>query len=122
MAHEEFLEILTATEPSVTKRQVIGGHKFILTAERLTLTLRFLATGETFRLLSFQFRNSRSAISYTVREVCQAILKSPGRKIELEDRVRFPLLSSSSSRLAILVAILKNRADSSCISLAYNNE
>ena len=33
MAHEQFLEILTATEPSVTKRQVIGGHKVISPAE-----------------------------------------------------------------------------------------
>lgn len=80
MAHEQFLKILTAIEPSVTKRQVIGGHKVISPAERLTLTLRFLATGETFRSLSFQFRISRSAISYIVREVCQAIFKVLGEK------------------------------------------
>lgn len=80
MAHEQFLETLTAIEPSVTKRQVIGGHKVISPAERLTLTLRFLATGETFRSLSFQFRISRSAISYIVREVCQAIFKVLGEK------------------------------------------
>ena len=35
----------------------------------------FLATGETFRSLSFQFRISRAAISYIVQEVCQAIEK-----------------------------------------------
>ena len=76
MAHEQFLEI----EHSITKRQVIGGHKVISPAERLTLTPRFLATGETFRSLSFQFRISRSAISYIVREVCQAIVNVLGEK------------------------------------------
>ena len=41
-----------------------GGLKPISPAERLALTLRFLATGECFRSLSFQFRISKSAISY----------------------------------------------------------
>ena len=39
------------------------------------MTLRFLVTGETFQSLSFQFRISDRAISYTVKEVCNAILK-----------------------------------------------
>ena len=68
-----FDEILTAIEPVISKRQVVGGHKVISPAARLTLTLRFLATGETFRSLHFQFRMGRSTISYIVREVCQAI-------------------------------------------------
>ena len=33
MAYEQFLEILMAIEPSVMKRQVIGGHKVISPAE-----------------------------------------------------------------------------------------
>ena len=33
-------------------------------SERLALTLRFIATGETFRSLEFQFRVSRTAISH----------------------------------------------------------
>ena len=67
-----------------------GGLKPISPAERLTLTLRFLATGESFRSLSFQFRISKSAISHIVQEVCRAIianlpctyLKVPSKKIE----------------------------------------
>ena len=42
------------------------------------LTLRFLATGESFRSLHFQFRISRPAISYIVTEVCEAIPKKMG--------------------------------------------
>ena len=75
MAHEQFLEILMAIEPLVRKRQVIGGYKVISPAEQLTLTLCFLATGKMFRLLSFQFRISQSAILYIVRELCQAFFK-----------------------------------------------
>ena len=47
-----------------------GGLKPISPAERVTLTLRFLATGESFR----PFRISKSAIPYIVQEVCRGII------------------------------------------------
>ena len=47
MNHEDFKEIMKAIEPDITQRQVMGGHKVIVAAERLTLTIQFLATGET---------------------------------------------------------------------------
>ena len=47
----------------------------ILNAECLTVTLRFLATWETFQLLSFQFRISDRAIFYIVKEIRNVILK-----------------------------------------------
>ena len=46
--------------------------------KRRALRLRFLATGESFRSLLFQFRISRPAISYIVTEVCEAIPKKLG--------------------------------------------
>ena len=73
MNYETFREMLTAIEPIITKRQVVGRHKVIAPSARLTIALRFLATGETFRSLQFQFRVGKSTISYIVREVCQAI-------------------------------------------------
>lgn len=80
MTHDDFVEILRLIEPDITPRQVTGGHKVITAAERLTLAIRFLATGETYRSLSFQFRISRAAISYIVTEVCEAIEKNLGPK------------------------------------------
>ena len=74
MDHEQFIEILLKIEPLLTKKQVQGGHKVISAAERLTLTLRFLATGESFRSLHYQFRIGLSTVSYIIREVCQVIL------------------------------------------------
>ena len=52
MNHEDFKRILKVIEPDVTLRQVMGGHKAIVEAERFTVTLGFLATWETYRSLS----------------------------------------------------------------------
>lgn len=98
MTHEDFLAILSRIEPDITPRQVTGGHKVISPAERLTLTLRFLATGETYRSLSFQFRISKSAISYIANEVCQAIEKNLG-----PEYLKFP--SSHEEWLILLLSL-----------------
>ena len=102
-----------AIEPLVMKRQVIGGHKVISPAERLTLTLCFLAAGKLFRSLSFQFRISQSAISYIVRELCQAFFKVLGEKyvrvpstvdewleiaLRFEERWKFPNCQGAMDR------------------------
>ena len=49
------------------------GGDLISAGERLALTLRFLAIGESFHSLHFQFRISRGTVSYIVYEVCEAI-------------------------------------------------
>ena len=41
--------------------------------ERLAVTLRFLATGESFSSLQYQFRISAASLSIFVPEVCQAV-------------------------------------------------
>ena len=48
--------------------------KAVCPNERLALTLRFLATLETFRSLEYQFWISRKATSYIINEVCKAIV------------------------------------------------
>ena len=63
MDYKYFKEILNLVEPDITPQEIIGGNKVISAAERLTLTLRFLATGETFQSMSFQFRISDRTIS-----------------------------------------------------------
>ena len=50
--------------------------KTISPGERLTLTLRYLATGKSHRSLSFQFRISRRTISYIIQEAFRAIIKN----------------------------------------------
>ena len=73
MNYNQFLTMLRVLDSHISKKQVIGGHKTISAAERLTLTVRFLASGETFQSLCVQFRMDRVTISSIVREVCQAV-------------------------------------------------
>ncbi|XP_052901547.1 putative nuclease HARBI1 [Anopheles moucheti] len=72
--------------------------------ERLMITLRFLATGETFTSLQFIFRVSKSLISSIVKDVCAVLneqlrsyVKMPSntqqwREVskKFEDRWNFP--------------------------------
>ena len=63
----------------------------IFPKERLVLTLRFLASGESFRSLEYQFRVSRKTISYIIDETCKAIvlagtyLKFPSHQEDLRN-------------------------------------
>ena len=47
MSYEEFLYILKIIEKDITPTQIFGGYKVIPAKARLTVTIRFLATGET---------------------------------------------------------------------------
>ena len=58
---------------SLAPMHVLGGGKVKSLKAMLALTLKFLATGETYRSLCFQFRISRAAISYIINDVCKAI-------------------------------------------------
>ena len=51
MTYPDFLALLGVIEPYVAPRQIVGGNKVIAAAERLTLTIRNLATGEFYRSL-----------------------------------------------------------------------
>ena len=56
MNYDSFKFVLLKIEKYITPLVLAkGGLKPISPAERLTLTLRFLATGETYRSVSFQF-------------------------------------------------------------------
>ncbi len=78
MSYNDFKVLLRVVEPHISPHQVQGGQKVIPALERLTSTIRFLATGGTYRSLCFQFRISVAAISYIVKEVCEAIVKHIG--------------------------------------------
>ena len=76
MDFKHFNEILNLIAPDIMPQEIIGGNKVISNAVYLTVTLRFLATGETFQSLSFQFLISHRVISYIVKELCNAIVNT----------------------------------------------
>ena len=72
-----FNRLVTLVSPFIAKEDTCM-REAIAPAERVALTLRFLATGESFHSLAFQFRISRQEISMIVEEVCDAVAKVIG--------------------------------------------
>ena len=75
MNTETFEELLLNISPKLEKQRTMM-RKPLSVAEKLACTLRYLATGESFSSLQFQFRISKSTISLFIPEVCEAIYES----------------------------------------------
>ena len=74
MSKERFDILLSLVGPLLAKRHYFSGQRTEITpAERLAVTLRYLATGNSQVSLSFNFRIGRSTICGIVRETSQAI-------------------------------------------------
>ena len=63
------MELVT---PLIAKKET-NMRKTITAEERLAVTLRFLATGNTYSDLAYTFRIHESTISGIIPEVCHAI-------------------------------------------------
>ncbi|XP_028132028.2 uncharacterized protein LOC114327552 [Diabrotica virgifera virgifera] len=72
MCEPQFDELLELIREDITKQDTIL-RKSISAEYRLALTLRFLASGESYRSLMFSTRIHESTISIIVPEVCQVI-------------------------------------------------
>ena len=75
-AHYEYL--VEKLRPSLAKQDT-NMRECIKPDEICCVMLRYLATGESFRSLEFQFRISRKAISYIVYDVAVAIIDIFGK-------------------------------------------
>jgi hypothetical protein len=64
--------LLTLIEPMIAKQDTVM-RESISARDRLSVTLRYLATGETFKSMMYQTRISNSTIRLIVPEVCAAI-------------------------------------------------
>ncbi|KAF0717263.1 tigger transposable element-derived protein 4-like [Aphis craccivora] len=71
MSPSQFNELLNMVILSITKNDT-NFRKAIPAQDRLAITLRFLATGDSYHSLSYLFKISKQTISKTVREVCKA--------------------------------------------------
>ena len=72
MSPERFSHFLSLVQDRIAKRDT-KFRKSISAEERLILTLRFLASGETQQSLSFSFRVGRKSVSQIVVETSEAI-------------------------------------------------
>ena len=79
MDEDHFNHLVSLVSP-LTKKEDTCMREAISPPERVALTLRFLATGESFHSLAFQFCISRHAISYIVDETCAAITEVIGKE------------------------------------------
>lgn len=70
----DFNNLLEMVSPLI-KKEDSNMREAISPGERLALTLRFLATGDSFMSLQYLFRIPQSTISTIIPDVCDAIYK-----------------------------------------------
>ena len=70
---EMFREMLVRVSPRITKGY--DGRPPISPGHKLAVTLRFLATGNSYTSLAYEFRIAHNAISLFVPEVCDAVVE-----------------------------------------------
>ena len=73
MSCEQFIELTEIIAFIVSKTDTVM-RKVMCPKQRLVLTLRFLATGESFRSLEYRSRITRKVVFYIIDEVCKAIV------------------------------------------------
>ena len=75
MSPERFKHLLQLVGPKISKKDT-RLRNAIPAAERLALTLRFLASGDSQKSLSFAFRIGTTTVSNIISETCIAIKES----------------------------------------------
>lgn len=74
MTSEQFNHLLSLVSPLIAKKDTVM-RKSISPSDRLILTLRYLATGDSFRSLQYLFRIPANTISIIIPKVLDAIYK-----------------------------------------------
>ena len=74
MTKSDFEELLNLVAPKIAKKDT-NYRAAIPPNIRLAVTLRYLATGDSYASLMYLFKISKQAISSIVPEVCEAIIE-----------------------------------------------
>ncbi len=72
MSFKDFEYLLSLIELAIRKQDT-NYRDAISPKERLVITLRFMATGDSFSSLMYTFKVSKSSVSRIVQDVCRAL-------------------------------------------------
>lgn len=88
MTSEDFEELIKLIGPIIQKKNT-KLRKAIPVKDRLALTLRFLASGDSFTSLQYLFKISKQSISVIVAETCSALTLSLKDQIKVRNNIYF---------------------------------
>ncbi|CAI6352169.1 unnamed protein product [Macrosiphum euphorbiae] len=74
MSSQDFETLINMVGPKIQKSDT-RFRKAIPVKERLAVTLRFLATGDSYTSLQYLFGMSKQIISLIIPEVCEALIE-----------------------------------------------
>lgn len=85
MSPADFNTILSLIERRISKLDT-NYRKAIKPEEKLALTLRFLATGDSYASLKYLFKISKSSIIQIIPDVCEAIIEALGEYMKVRKK------------------------------------
>ena len=86
MTPSDFEYLLNKIGKKIEKQDTVL-RKAISAQDRLALTLRFLATGDSYSSLQYLFRISKQSISSIIPEVCQALADVLKENIKVSTKI-----------------------------------
>lgn len=113
MSSTDFEYLLHKIAPHVVKMDT-NMRECIPAQERLAVTLRYLASGDSFISLSYTFKFSPQTVSRCVQEVCRAIIQ------ELKDEIKVNNIINKKHLFTIIFFYNKIITNSNNLIFFYN--
>jgi hypothetical protein len=91
MHSDDYDLLLNLIGPKIARKNTVF-REAVSVQERLAVTLRFLATGDSYTSLQYLFKFSKQSISKIVPEVCEAIVEVLKHNIKVRIMILFIIL------------------------------